>query len=252
MLTPLITLGQLLDAPGGRAVLERHLPAVAALDRAEPRILLVGAFLRVAPGLRDDAAARELFWAEVDKVMAPILLHEHAPAVVPAAADPSAPRATASWALVGEPTRWGLLEIALQGPADGNPFVDAELTAEFRCGERTWTVGGFYDGDGVYRLRALAEEEGTWQFVTTSTSPALDGIAGEVVVGPAAPGAHGPVRVDGFHVAYADGTRYRPWGTTAYAWNHQDEQTQETPTYGSGRRKAMTEIAVYIVVELGF
>jgi hypothetical protein len=88
-------------------------------------------------------------------------------------------------------------------------------------------VGGFYDGDGVYRLRTLAEEEGTWQFVTTSTAPALDGIRGEVAVGPPAPGSHGPVRVDGFHFTYADGTRYRPWGTTAYAWNHQDEQTQE-------------------------
>ncbi len=46
-------------------------------------------------------------------------------------------------------------------------------------------------------------------------------------MGPAAPDAHGPVRVDGFHFAYADGTRYRPWGTTAYAWNHQDESLQK-------------------------
>ncbi|MEV4579966.1 DUF5605 domain-containing protein [Nonomuraea jabiensis] len=227
MLTPLVTLGQVLDAPGGRALLERHLPE-AVLDQPGLRVLLIGAFLRVAPGLRDDEAARELFWNEIDKVMAPILLHEHAPAVTPAAPDPSAPRATAAWTLVGEPSRWEVLEIALQGPAAGNPFVDVELSAEFRCGERTWTVGGFYDGDGVHRLRALAEEEGTWRFVTTSNSPALDGIKGEVVVDPAAPGAHGPVRVDGFHFAYADGTRYRPWGTTAYAWNHQDEQTQTT------------------------
>ena len=33
--------------------------------------------------------------------------------------------------------------------------------------------------------------------------------------------------MDGFHFTYADGTRYRPWGTTAYAWNHQDEPQQE-------------------------
>ena len=50
--------------------------------------------------------------------------------------------------MVGEPTRWGLLEIALQGPDVGNPFVDVELSAEFRCGDRSWTVGGFYDGEG--------------------------------------------------------------------------------------------------------
>src|SRR4029453_1830484 len=111
--------------------------------------------------------------------------------------------------------------------AEGNPFVDVELAAEFRCGERTWTVGGFYDGEGTYRLRALAEEGGTWQVVTPARTPSLDGSSGEVAVGPAADGAHGPVRVDGFHFAYADGTRYRPWGTTAYAWNHQDGSLQE-------------------------
>ncbi len=32
MLTPLIDFGQVLDAPGGRAVLERHLPATLTVD----------------------------------------------------------------------------------------------------------------------------------------------------------------------------------------------------------------------------
>jgi hypothetical protein len=226
VLTPLIRFGQVLDAPGGRAVLERHLPAAMAADGAELRDMLVGSFLWVTPGLRNDPAARAAFWAEVDEVMAPVLLRTHTNAVASTVPDPSGPRSSATWAVVGEPTRWGVTEIALEGPSAGNPFVDVELTAEFRCGGRTWTVGGFYDGDGVYRLRALAEEEGIWQFVTSSTTPALDGIRGEVVVGPAAPDAHGLVRVDGFHFAYADGTRYRPWGTTAYAWNHQDESMQ--------------------------
>ncbi len=152
MLTPLITFGQVLDAPGGRAVLERHLPGAAdAPATADLRSSSVGAFLRVTPGLRDDPAARERFWAEVDEVMAPVLFHQHVDAVATAGRG-SRSRASdglsAPWSLVGEPTRWGLLEIALQGPADGNPFVDVELSAEFRCGDRTWTVGGFYDGDG--------------------------------------------------------------------------------------------------------
>ncbi|XVV10127.1 DUF5605 domain-containing protein [Actinoplanes sp. CA-131856] len=224
MLTHLITVGQVLDAPGGRPVLERYLPQT--VDRPELRELLVVLFLRATPGLRDDEAAREAFWAEIDALMSPILLHEHDAAITPSPVDAGATRSSAPWSVVGSPTRWGLLEIALHGPSEGNPFVDVELTAEFRCGERTWTVGGFYDGDGIYRLRVLAEEEGTWQFVTSATTPSLDGIRGEVTVGPAADGAHGPVRVDGFHFAYADGTRYRPWGTTAYAWNHQDDKTQ--------------------------
>ena len=41
------------------------------------------------------------------------------------------------------------------------------------------------------------------------------------------PGSHGPVRVDGFHFVHADGTRYRPVGTTAYAWTHQPDELQE-------------------------
>ncbi|BBH63322.1 hypothetical protein ACTI_00070 [Actinoplanes sp. OR16] len=223
MITHFITVGQVLDAPGGRAVLEKYLPAT--VDRDDVRDILVLFFLRVTPGLRDDEAARTTFWEQIDAVMAPIILREHAGAITPSPV-PSSPRASAPWTVVGEPTRWGILEIALDGPAGGNPFIDVELTAEFRCGEHTWTAGGFYDGDGTYRLRVLAEQEGTWQFVTTATTAALDGVRGEVVVGPAAPGAHGPVRSDGFHFAHADGTRYRPWGTTAYAWNHQDEQTQ--------------------------
>jgi hypothetical protein len=29
-----------------------------------------------------------------------------------------------------------------------------------------------------------------------------------------------------FHFAYADGTPYRPFGTTCYAWTHQPEELQ--------------------------
>ncbi|MET1006920.1 MAG: hypothetical protein ABWX96_15340, partial [Propionibacteriaceae bacterium] len=92
MLTPLISLGQVLDAPGGRAALERHLPGVVD-SPATPnfRHLLLGAFLRVTPGLRDDPAAQERFWAEVDEAMAPVLFRTHAEAVA-AAPDPTQAR----------------------------------------------------------------------------------------------------------------------------------------------------------------
>ena len=226
MLTPLINFGQVLDAPGGRAVLEKHLPTTLTVDPTPLRELLVGALLPVTPGLRDDDRARAAFWADIDEVMAPILLRPHPPVPVPVPADQASPRSSAPWRLIGQPTRWGVLEIALTGPDDGNPFVDVDLSAEFVCGDQSWVVGGFYDGDGIYRLRVLAEAEGSWSFVTSSTAPALDGVRGEVVVGVARSGAHGPVRVDGFHFAYADGSRYRPWGTTAYAWNHQCERLQ--------------------------
>ena len=43
-----------------------------------------------------------------------------------------------------------------------------------------------------------------------------------------ADGVRGPVQVaDKYHFSYADGTRYLPVGTTAYAWTHQDEEVEE-------------------------
>jgi hypothetical protein len=121
--------------------------------------------------------------------------------------------------------RWDVFEIVLDGPAEGNPFTDVELSAVFDDGERQWRVGGFYDGDGVYRIRFMPDAEGRWTFVTSSDAPTLDGLTGSFDCGPAATGNHGPVRTaDTFHFAHADGTRYVPFGTTAYAWTHQVER----------------------------
>jgi len=119
---------------------------------------------------------------------------------------------------------WGLFEIALPGPSDGNPFLEVELTATFTHGDRSLDARGFYDGDGVYRVRLMPEATGRWSYRTASNAKALDGIEGSFTVGPAAPGAHGPVRVaDKFHFRHADGKNFKPIGTTSYVWNHQGE-----------------------------
>jgi hypothetical protein len=121
--------------------------------------------------------------------------------------------------------RWDVFEIELDGPAEGNPFTDMWLHAVFSDGERECRVGGFYDGEGVYRVRFMPDAEGEWTFVTSSNAPVLDGRTGRFDCYPAEPGNHGPVRaVDTFHFAHADGTRYAPFGTTAYAWTHQVER----------------------------
>ncbi|MFY9713411.1 MAG: DUF5605 domain-containing protein [Microbacterium sp.] len=122
---------------------------------------------------------------------------------------------------------WAPLEIRIDGPSHGNPFIDVELDAVFTRGGADVRVGGFYDGDGIYVIRALADAEGAWTFETRSTAPSLDGLTGTVVVGSPAENAHGPVRVDGFHFRHADGIRHRPLGTTAYAWTHQPDELQE-------------------------
>ena len=51
---------------------------------------------------------------------------------------------------------------------------------------------GFYDGDGVYRVRFMPDDEGSWSFRTRSNRPELNGLTGGFDCTAAEPGAHGP------------------------------------------------------------
>ncbi len=124
--------------------------------------------------------------------------------------------------------QWNIFEVSLRGPADGNPFVDTELTARFSQGATAVEVTGFYDGDGVYRIRFMPERTGAWHYETRSNRAELNGQAGEITVTPAAAPNHGPVRVaHTYHFAYADGTPFKQIGTTCYAWIHQGDALEE-------------------------
>ena len=129
--------------------------------------------------------------------------------------------------------RWGIFELGLKGPREGNPFVDVELSAQFKHKNRVIEPDGFYDGDGIYKVRLMPDTPGDWTYVTMSNRPELDGVTGEFTCVQASPGNHGPVRVrNTYHFAYEDDTPYFPIGTTCYVWNHQgdelEEQTLET------------------------
>jgi Domain of unknown function (DUF5060)/Protein of unknown function (DUF4038)/Domain of unknown function (DUF5605) len=124
--------------------------------------------------------------------------------------------------------RWDTYEIELAGPADGNPFLDVDLSATFEHDGKQQTVNGFYDGDGVYRIRFMPDSEGHWQYTTASNKPQLSGKSGELEVVAPTGDNHGPVHVkDTFHFAYADDTPFRQLGTTCYAWTHQNEALEE-------------------------
>lgn len=129
--------------------------------------------------------------------------------------------------------QWGIFEIALNGSADGNPFVEVELTAQFSYKHRTVEVDGFYDGDGVYRIRFLPDTQGEWRFRTQSNRANLSEVEGRFTCVAPGPANHGPVRVaNTHHFAYADEKPYKQIGTTCYVWNHQgaamEEQTLAT------------------------
>lgn len=124
--------------------------------------------------------------------------------------------------------RWARFEMALTGPSVGNPYLEVEFGAVFRHKHREVQASGFYDGEGVYRVRFMPDAEGEWSYRTRSSLPELDGKTGRFICTAPSPGNHGPVRVTNvYHFAYEDGTPYFPIGTTCYAWNHQGRELEE-------------------------
>ena len=133
-----------------------------------------------------------------------------------------------SLASAGDVERWGVFEVALSGPAAGNPFVDVRLSAHFHYRNRVVDTDGFYDGGGTYRVRFMPDEIGDWSYTTTSNVPALDGKTGSFTAVAPSLKNHGPVRVRyTTHFGYEDGTPYVPIGTTCYAWTHQGDKLEE-------------------------
>jgi hypothetical protein len=124
--------------------------------------------------------------------------------------------------------QWGQFELKLTGPSSGNPFVDTKFSATFTCQDRKFDAEGFYDGDGVYRIRCMPDKQGEWTYETHSNVAELNGKTGSFTCGKPLEKNHGPVRVrDTFHFGYADGTPHRSIGTTCYAWIHQGTELEE-------------------------
>jgi hypothetical protein len=129
---------------------------------------------------------------------------------------------------VGRIEKWGLFELELKGPSQGDPFLDVRLAAEFQCDGKRCRVEGFYDGDGTYRIRFSPDVEGTWQYITESNVRQLNGLKGQLSCLEPSEGNHGPVQVARTcYLQYADGTPYHQFGTTCYAWVHQTHKLQE-------------------------
>lgn len=125
--------------------------------------------------------------------------------------------------------RWGLCEVSVKGPADKNPFTDYQIQGVFSGKNESVTVDGFYDGDGVYKVRFMPSFEGEYTFCISSNF-LQESCEGKFNVIPAGEGNHGPIRVaNTYHFAYEDGTPYYSIGTTCYVWNLQsDERIAET------------------------
>jgi len=124
--------------------------------------------------------------------------------------------------------RWGIFEISMNGPKAGNPFIDVELSSQFKCNDQIIEANGFYDGNGIYRIRFMPDTLGTWSYVTKSNCPDLNEKSGEFICIEPSPENHGPIRVHKtYHFTYADETPYHQIGTTCYVWNHQGDELEE-------------------------
>ncbi len=125
--------------------------------------------------------------------------------------------------------RWGIFELTLKGPSEGNPFLEVNLSATFKQGGNVVEVAGFYDGNGNYLIRFMPNTEGEWHYETVSNAAELSGQTGSLVCTPAQASNHGPVKISNtFHFAHEDGSSYYPFGTTCYAWTHQGDALEET------------------------
>src|SRR5687768_12666128 len=73
--------------------------------------------------------------------------------------------------------QWDFIELALRGPSTGNPFTDVNFSARFthKGGKQHVDVTGFYDGEGVYRLRFMPPAIGEWEYQTRSNVAELNG-----------------------------------------------------------------------------
>jgi hypothetical protein len=124
--------------------------------------------------------------------------------------------------------KWDVFELELNGPSSGNPYLDVEFKVKFNHQDKSIIIPGFYDGDGVYRVRFSPDLLGVWTFQTVSNVSQLSGMEGDFECIAPKGNNHGPVQtVNTHYLQYADGTPFYAVGTTAYQWTSVKQRIQE-------------------------
>lgn len=180
--------------PVGRAILEKW--NVLPSDQVERYALAstpLELAVRTAPDLIDDPAAQDAALAELaaaEPTDPTAWRREDRPHPTPAPAQLGGNRTPARWP---ETVRtYERFELEAYGPIEGNPYTDVEFTAVIEGPAGHIHVPGFYDGDGIYRLRFMPLESGSYTFSTSSNSQTLDGHTGKFAATPQTQEATGP------------------------------------------------------------
>ena len=160
----------ILSDPAALSVAEKYIPTLTwSPVLAHMGFLPFSAVLHVEGAALSPDEAQAL-WDELERLPGTPRADADAPYLEPARdyEPESVPRGSARAALAGPSEQWGVTELVIDGPSHGNPFVDVEVAARFTDDRgQDITVGGFYDGDGVYRVRFCAPQAGSWQYITT-------------------------------------------------------------------------------------
>ena len=119
--------------------------------------------------------------------------------------------------------KWDMAEFEFAGYSSGNPFTDYEIYGEFYNENESKKTAGFYDGDGIYRVRFMPSYEGKYRYRVWGSFSDKE-YTGEFFVDKAE--SRGMVRANGRHFIYDDGTPYYSIGTTCYAWANQSRELQ--------------------------
>ena len=123
--------------------------------------------------------------------------------------------------------KWSVFEVECKGKTEGNPFVDYAISGCFKSKNQEISVDGFYDGNGIYKVRFMPSFIEVYAFEIKG-SFSDDIYVGTFEVTAPSENNHGPVRVaNTYHFAYEDGTPYYSIGTTCYVWALQCVELQE-------------------------
>ena len=124
--------------------------------------------------------------------------------------------------------QWGVFQLDLTANPSENHYMDTELYATFSKGGNSISVPGFYDGDGIFRVRFSPDEQGTWSYTIESSLSTLSGKEGTFSCVPPSGKNHGPLKIVNTHyLQYADDTPFYGIGTTAYQWTSVKQRIQE-------------------------
>ncbi len=124
--------------------------------------------------------------------------------------------------------QWDVYEITINGPLTGNPYMEVELSAVFSNKGESIKVPGFYDGNGIYRIRFSPPETGTWSYRTASNVSELSDKKGKFRCIKPSGKNHGPVKVvNTYYLEYSDGMPFYSVGTTAYQWTSVKQSIQD-------------------------